>query len=453
MSEISRRHSCRRQGDAHEVRAPEGAPCGRRPLAHRPRPGAAAGAQPSDSRSSSDTAPTRCGRIWRIAATSSSSLQEPQLGTGHALLPDRTAPPRAHPARWSCCRATCRCSRSATLSGLVRHAHRGRRRGNRADGAYVDRPYGYGRIVRSNGRIDRIVEERDASPAQREIQRDQLRHLRVRCRSLFDALDTISSDNTQGEYYLPDLIAIYRRRRRVVTTFTIPDAVEIRGINSRTELAEVSAMVRQQKNEELMAAGVTIVDPATTYIDTDVASRARHRHSPVRLPRSAARRIGGACEIHAGSRIVNATIGDRVAHPQPLGDHRLDGGGGRAIGPFAHLRPRRYVARGRARRQLRRVEEDHARRRQQGQSSGVSGRCDDRRQSERRRRHHHLQLRRHHQAPDRHRGRRLRRQQFDPRRTGHRRARTPMSRRGRRSPTTFPPARSASAAAGRKTRT
>ena len=87
---------------------------------------------------------------------------------------------------------------------------------------------------------------------------------------LFDALRSIASQNAQGEYYLTDLIAIYRRRKLPVETLVVDNAEEIRGINSRTELAEVSRIVRQKKNEELMAAGVTLIDPATTYIDPDV---------------------------------------------------------------------------------------------------------------------------------------------------------------------------------------
>ena len=97
----------------------------------------------------------------------------------------------------------------------------------------------------------------------------------------------------------------------MVTTFTIDNAGEIRGINSRTELAEVSTMVRQQKNEELMAAGVTLIDPATTYIDTDVEIGADTVIHPCVFIEGGTK-IGAACEIHAGSRIVNSTIGDRV---------------------------------------------------------------------------------------------------------------------------------------------
>jgi bifunctional UDP-N-acetylglucosamine pyrophosphorylase/glucosamine-1-phosphate N-acetyltransferase len=124
----------------------------------------------------------------------------------------------------------------------------------------------------------------------------------------------------------------------VVATFTVPNAVEIRGINSRTELAEVAAMVRQQKNEELMAAGVTLIDPATTYIDTGVTiGRDTVIHPCVFIEGSTT--IGLACEIHAGSRIVNATIADRVVVHNHCVITDSSIAAGARIGPFAHLRP------------------------------------------------------------------------------------------------------------------
>jgi bifunctional UDP-N-acetylglucosamine pyrophosphorylase/glucosamine-1-phosphate N-acetyltransferase len=204
--------------------------------------------------------------------------------------------------------------------------------------ATVERPYGYGRIVRSQGRITRIVEERDASAAQRAIHEINSGIYAFRLDLLFDALDRIGAGNAQTEYYLPDLFAIYRRRRRVVSTYTIARSVEIRGVNSRSELAEVTSMVRQQKNEELMAAGVTLIDPATTYVDTDVEVGADTViHPCVILERGT--RIGAACEIHSGVRIVNSTIADRVVvrNHTIITDSTVAAGA--KIGPFAHLRP------------------------------------------------------------------------------------------------------------------
>jgi bifunctional UDP-N-acetylglucosamine pyrophosphorylase/glucosamine-1-phosphate N-acetyltransferase len=211
--------------------------------------------------------------------------------------------------------------------------------------ASVDRPYGYGRIVRHEGRIARIVEERDASPEERKIHEINSGIYAFDLAVLFDALRGIASQNAQGEYYLTDLVAIYRRRKLPVETLLIDNAQEIRGINSRTELADVSRIVRQGKNEELMAAGVTIVDPATTYIDPDVEVGADTVIHPGVVIEGQSR-IGAACEIQAHVRIADSEIGDRVT----INNFCLISGArvadGVAVGPFAHLRPETVVGEG-----------------------------------------------------------------------------------------------------------
>jgi bifunctional UDP-N-acetylglucosamine pyrophosphorylase / glucosamine-1-phosphate N-acetyltransferase len=264
------------------------------------------------------------------------AVQEPQLGTGHAVL-------QAAPLLQN------RTGTVVLLSGdvplLTADSLRALIATHREAGATatvltanVERPYGYGRVVRTNGRVARIVEERDATPAQRDIKEINSGIYAFALEPLFDALRAIDAENAQGEYYLPDLIGIYRRQKRGVATFTIANAAEIRGINSRTELAEVSKMVRQQKNEELMAAGVTIIDPATTYIDSDVeVGPDTVIHPCVFIEQGTT--IGAACEIHAGSRIVNSTVGDRVLirNHSILTDATVADDA--AVGPFAHLRP------------------------------------------------------------------------------------------------------------------
>jgi len=208
--------------------------------------------------------------------------------------------------------------------------------------ANVARPFGYGRIVRTNGKITKIVEEKDTTPAQRAISEINSGIYAFDLDPLFDALDSIGTANKQGEYYLPDLIAIYRKQKRTVATWTVARTDEIRGINSRTELAEVSTMVRQQKNEELMAAGVTLIDPATTYVDADVVVGADTVIYPcVFLEGSTT--IGAACEIHSGSRIVNSTVGDRVCvrNHTVVTDSTVESGA--FLGPFAHIRPSSHI--------------------------------------------------------------------------------------------------------------
>lgn len=211
--------------------------------------------------------------------------------------------------------------------------------------AVLPRPFGYGRIVRNNGRITKIVEEKDATPAQRAITEINSGVWAFELETLFGALDAIGTANKQGEYYLTDLVAIHRKHKREVSTWTVGRADEVRGINSRTELAEVSTMVRQQKNEELMAAGVTIIDPATTYVDADVVVGADTVIYPCVFLEGSTR-IGSACEIHAGSRIVNSTIGDRVCvrNHTVVNDSIVESGV--SLGPFAHIRPGSEVGEG-----------------------------------------------------------------------------------------------------------
>ncbi|MEO7158774.1 MAG: bifunctional UDP-N-acetylglucosamine diphosphorylase/glucosamine-1-phosphate N-acetyltransferase GlmU [Vicinamibacterales bacterium] len=204
--------------------------------------------------------------------------------------------------------------------------------------ARLPRPFGYGRIVRTTGNISKIVEDKDASPVQKAITEINSGIYAFELGPLFTALDGIGTANTQGEYYLPDLVSIYRKQKRTVTTWTVDRADEIRGINSRTELAEVSSMVRQQKNEELMAAGVTVIDPATTYVDADVVVGADTVLYPCVFLEGSTK-IGVACEVQSGARIVNSTIGDRVCirNHTVVTDSTVESGS--FIGPFAHIRP------------------------------------------------------------------------------------------------------------------
>ena len=113
--------------------------------------------------------------------------------------------------------------------------------------AEVDQPFGYGRIVRQDGEIARIVEERDATPAERAIKEINAGIYALALEPLAEAMAALAPQNAQGEYYLPDLVGIYRRRGLGVSTLTVRSADEIRGVNSRRELAEVSRLVRQRE--------------------------------------------------------------------------------------------------------------------------------------------------------------------------------------------------------------
>ena len=262
--------------------------------------------------------------------------QKRQLGTGHALL--QTAPVlQGQQGTLVLLSGDAPLLRPETLASLI-STHEQAKAACTVITASMSRPFGYGRIVRSRGTIAKIVEERDATAAQKAITEINSGIYAFELSLLFGALESVGKSNAQGEYYLPDLVAIYRRQKKAVATWTVKDAGEIRGINSRSEVAEVSRMVRQQKNEELMAAGVTLIDPATAYVDTDVTVGADTvLHPCVMLEGST--RIGTACEIHAGARIVNSTIGDHVTirNHTVIADAVIEPGA--VLGPFAHVRP------------------------------------------------------------------------------------------------------------------
>jgi bifunctional UDP-N-acetylglucosamine pyrophosphorylase / glucosamine-1-phosphate N-acetyltransferase len=271
------------------------------------------------------------------------ALQEPQLGTAHALQQaERVLAGRTGTV--VLLSGDVPLLTRGTLQRLL-ETHRGAGAAATVVTATLERPYGYGRIVRTDGRIARIVEERDASPAERQIKEINGGIYAFDVGPLFDALRGIASQNAQGEFYLTDLVAIYRRRKLAVETLMVDNPQEIRGINSRTELAEVSRLVRQTKNEELMAAGVTLIDPATTYIDPDVeVGPDTVIHPGVVLEGHT--RIGAACEIQAHVRICDSEIGDRVNINNfclIVGARVADGV---AVGPFAHLRPETVVSEG-----------------------------------------------------------------------------------------------------------
>jgi bifunctional UDP-N-acetylglucosamine pyrophosphorylase/glucosamine-1-phosphate N-acetyltransferase len=204
--------------------------------------------------------------------------------------------------------------------------------------AMVDQPRGYGRIVRSGEQIARIVEEKDANPDELAIREINSGIYAFSLDGLFDAVRSIAAQNAQNEYYLPDLVAIYRQRGLIVETITVSNADEIRGINSRIELAAVSRIVRDQKTTELMSSGVTIEDPATAYVDADVTIGSDTiLHPGVSIEGRTT--IGVGCEIHSGARIVDSQIGNRVTilnHCVITNSTIADEA---SVGPFAHLRP------------------------------------------------------------------------------------------------------------------
>jgi len=271
------------------------------------------------------------------------ALQEPQLGTGHALM-QAEAQLRTSSGTVVLLYGDVPLLRAATLRALV-DAHRARQAAATVITARVPDPHGYGRIVRANGRIVAIVEERDATEAERAIEEINSGIYAFDLGPLFRSLASLRAANAQGEYYLTDLVRAYADGGLRVETVTLDDPREITGVNSRKELAEVTAILNQSRNETLMAAGVTIVDPATTWIGPDVSIGADTiLHPNVHLEGHT--RIGAGCVIHASVRIVDSTLDDGVVINNfcVITESRIASGA--QVGPFAHIRPHSDVGEG-----------------------------------------------------------------------------------------------------------
>jgi bifunctional UDP-N-acetylglucosamine pyrophosphorylase/glucosamine-1-phosphate N-acetyltransferase len=205
----------------------------------------------------------------------------------------------------------------------------------------LDSPDGYGRIVRdSGGAIDRVVETKtsgDATPDELAIDEVNAGLLAFDAEPLVEALARLESDNSQGEYYLPDVVPLLRAAGREVGAFRIDDPTLLLGVNDRADLAVVRAHAQRRVHREHMLAGVTIVDPATTVIEADVRLGADTVVEPSSFLRGATR-AGERCRIGPLTTLIDSELGDEVSVPHSyLVDCRVEAGG--TVGPFAYLRP------------------------------------------------------------------------------------------------------------------
>jgi len=228
--------------------------------------------------------------------------------------------------------------RTATLRRLV-EAHR-------AAGAalslltvcFAD-PTGYGRIVRApDGDVTGIVEERDATPAQRAITEINPGFYCVDADILFRLLGRLEPKNAQGELYLTDLVHLTRAEGRRVLAVRVDDRTELAGVNTRAELAAMEAALTRERVEHWMAHGVTFEDPASAWVGPDVVIGADTVVGPNVILRGATR-IGEGCRLDGTDHLVDTVVGNRVrirfacdAEGAEIGDDAI-------VGPFARLRP------------------------------------------------------------------------------------------------------------------
>ena len=200
-------------------------------------------------------------------------------------------------------------------------------------------PTGYGRVIRGpQGGVLRIVEELEATPEERRVTEINAGIYCFACPPLFEALGSVGSSAVKGEQYLPDVINIFRNRGLKVQALPAPDAQEVLGVNTRAELAQAYAVLRHRVLRDLMASGVTVLDPETTY----VAPTARIGHDTVLYPGvfiEGRTTIGERCILYPNCRLKDTQVGHDVTILDGCVVLDSDEGDECTLGPYAHLRP------------------------------------------------------------------------------------------------------------------
>jgi bifunctional UDP-N-acetylglucosamine pyrophosphorylase/glucosamine-1-phosphate N-acetyltransferase len=227
--------------------------------------------------------------------------------------------------------------RASTLAGLVA-AHRDAGADLTLLTVRFEDPQGYGRILRDNqGRVVGIVEERDATPAERAITEINPGFYVFRSEILLPLLERLRPDNAQGELYLTDAVRLTAETGRVHAVCSDRPS-EVLGVNTRAELAKMEAMLRSEVIERWMAAGVTFEDPATAYIAPEVTIGADTVIGPNVTLRGATR-IGKGCVLEGTAHVVDSTLADGVLLRFGCVLEGAEIGAEAIVGPFARLRP------------------------------------------------------------------------------------------------------------------
>lgn len=211
--------------------------------------------------------------------------------------------------------------------------------------AVLDDPTGYGRVIRSaDGSVIRVVEQGDASPDELGISEVNTSIYCFRRSVLAPALRRLSPENVQGEYYLTDVIEVLSDAGYTVKALAVRDPAETEGVNDRAQLARAEAELRRRTNEELLRAGVTMLDPANTYVDTTVTLGIDVTLFPGTILQGSTS-VGDGAEIGPDTRLVDCVVGAGAVVEKSVG-RDAEIGEGSVVGPFAVLEPGSLVAGG-----------------------------------------------------------------------------------------------------------
>ncbi|GAA2270768.1 MULTISPECIES: bifunctional UDP-N-acetylglucosamine diphosphorylase/glucosamine-1-phosphate N-acetyltransferase GlmU [Kitasatospora] len=232
----------------------------------------------------------------------------------------------------------------ATLAALV-EAHAEQGNGVTVLTAVVPDSFGYGRILRSesDGSVAAIVEEKDATDAQRAIDEINSGVFAFDAKLLVEALGRLNTDNSQGEEYLTDTLGILRTSGHRVGAVVAADYRDILGINDRVQLAEARKIMNARLVERAMRAGVTVVDPASAWFDVQVT----YEPDAVVLPNTqlhGATHLGEGCEVGPNCTLTDTLVGAE-AHVSNATTIGAEIGEAASVGPYAYLRPGTKLAR------------------------------------------------------------------------------------------------------------
>ena len=263
-------------------------------------------------------------------------VQDPQLGTGHAVQIARSFWGKETGALMLLS-GDVPLITANTLSALAeRHASSGC--SCTLLSTLLPNPTGYGRVLRNAaGEVERIVEQREASPQELEILEVNTGIYCFEMTALAQVVDDLTCKNSQGEYYLTDCIGLLKKKQLRVGVVVCEDPREVCGINSRAELAQVEGMLRERKLQQLMGEGVTILDPQSTYVEQDVAvGKDTILYPNIFLEKRTV--IGTGCMIYPNVRITASTLEDNVTVLDSclISESRVRSES--QVGPFAHLK-------------------------------------------------------------------------------------------------------------------
>ena len=275
--------------------------------------------------------------VREIAPDAITVLQADQRGTGHAAGIAVEAAEVTH-GTVVILNADMPLLRQETLAAFV-EAHESSDAAATILTARVPDPYGLGRIIRhpTTGALEAVVEERDATPAQRTIQEINAGMYAFDAGFLARALGKLTADNDQGEEYITDLVGILVADGYEVGAHVAPDPMEILGCNDRVQLASLGARLRDRVNAHWMLEGVTIVDPATTWIDVTATVRRDTVLEPGTHLRGRTS-IGVGAVIGPDTTLIDVAVGDG-AHVVRAHAVSASIGERASVGPYAYLRP------------------------------------------------------------------------------------------------------------------